>query len=251
MLWGHISRRQQACYRTTYAPCSHSEVCIPPRTVKRLTVCPKASSGLKCPPGAAGIVSSDTDEYSIWDAASMVQDDFTVDIVFANTSRTDIKLHPSAPIGYLQLIDPGKKKPLHETTLAEIFDNPDGEPEEPPRGTIQETSTEELAFLDESINIQALDPWASTYWELVYCHHDVISKGKFDLGWTDVVEHKIDLTDDDPVHIRQFRIPLEHRQTIYDWVDKLLKKGAIEVSRSTYNLRIFVVPKPHGQGMQS
>ena len=53
------------------------------------------------------------------------------------------------------------------------------------------------------------------------------------------------------VHIRQFRILLEHRQTIYDWVDELLKKGAIEVSRSTYNSPIFLVPKPHDQGMRA
>ena len=66
-----------------------------------------------------------------------------------------------------------------------------------------------------------------------------------------MVEHRIELTDDDPVHIRQFRIPLEHRQTIYDWVDELMKKGAIEVSRSTYNSPIFLVPKPHGNGMRA
>ena len=59
--------------------------------------------------------------------------------------------------------------------------------------------------------------------KLLYRYHDVISKGKFDLGWTYVVEHKIDLTNKDQVHIRQFCIPLEHRQTIYDWVDELLK----------------------------
>ena len=70
----------------------------------------------------------------------------------------------------------------------------------------------------------------------------MISKGKFGLGWMDVLEHKIDLTDDNPVHICQFRIPLEHRQMIYDCVDKLLKTGAIEVSRSTYNSPIFLVP---------
>ena len=116
---------------------------------------------------------------------------------------------------------------------------------------IQEPTREELTFLDESINIQAPDPWASTYREMLYRYHDVISKGKFDLGWTDVVEHKIDPTDDDPVYIRQFRIPLEHKQTIYNWVDELLKKGAIEVSQSTYNSPIFLFQKPHGQGMRA
>ena len=77
-----------------------------------------------------------------------------MDIVFANTSRTDIKLHPSAPIGYLKLIDPSEGKQLDETTLAEIFDNPAGEPEEPPRGAIWEPTREELTLLDESINIR-------------------------------------------------------------------------------------------------
>ena len=57
---------------------------------------------------------------------------------------------------------------------------------------------------------------ATTYREMLYRYRNVISKGKFKLGWTDVVEHNINLMDDDPVHIRQFRIPLEHRQTIYD-----------------------------------
>ena len=79
----------------------------------------------------------------------------------------DIKLHPSLPIGYLQLIDPSQGRQLDETTLAEIFGNPAGEPEEPPRGTIQEPTREELTFLDESINIQAPDPWATTYREML------------------------------------------------------------------------------------
>ena len=111
--------------------------------------------------------------------------------------------------------------------MTEIFRNPAGEPEEPPRGAIQEPTKEELTFLDESINIQAPDPWGTTYREMLYRYHDVISKGKFDLGWTDVVEHKINLTDDDPVHIRQFRIPLEHRQTISTGWMSYSRKGQL------------------------
>ena len=122
---------------------------------------------------------------------------------------------------------------------------------EPPRGLIEEPSPADLSLLNEAINIQAPDPWATTYRKLLYRHQDVISKGKFNLGWADIVEHKINLTDDDPVHVRQFRIPLEYRPTIYNWVDELLKKGEIAVSRSTYNLPIFLVQKLHGQGMRT
>ena len=34
-------------------------------------------------------------------------------------------------------------------------------------------------------------------------------------------------------------------------MDELLKKGAIEVSRSWFNSPIFLVPKPHGHGMRA
>ena len=105
-----------------------------------------------------------------------MQDDFKVDIVFANTSRTDVKLHPSTPIGYLQLIDPTEGKQLDDTILAEIFGNPAGEPEEPPRGTIREPTREELTYLDECVNIQAPDPWATTYREMLYRYHESSAK---------------------------------------------------------------------------
>ena len=39
--------------------------------------------------------------------------------------------------------------------------------------------------------------------------------------------------------MRQFCIHLEHRQTNYDWVDELLKKGAIEVSQLALILLSF------------
>ena len=64
---------------------TQAEVCVPPRTVRRLTVNLRATSGLKCPPGTTGVVSSDTDKYGIWDTETTVMDDSTADIVFANT----------------------------------------------------------------------------------------------------------------------------------------------------------------------
>ena len=99
-------------------------------------VCPRASLGPKCPPEATGLVSSDTEDFGIWDAATTVQDNCTVDIVFANRSHTYIKLHPALPMGYLQLIDPSKGRQLDDPTIAEIFNNPAKEPEEPHGETV-------------------------------------------------------------------------------------------------------------------
>ena len=52
------------------------------------------------------------------------------------------------------------------------------------------------------------------YVDLLIMYHDTCSKLKFDIGRTNVIEHKVVLNSEDPIHIRQFRIPFEHRQTI-------------------------------------
>jgi hypothetical protein len=74
-------------------------------------------------------------------------------------------------------------------------------------------------------------------------YHDVISKDKYDLGRASVIKHKIKMRDGQPLHARQFRIPFAHKETIFDYVDKLLRQGAIKVSRSPYNSPIFCVAK--------
>ena len=101
-----------------------NEVCIAPRTVRRLTVLPRNKQGLLCPAGTTGVVSSEVDDHGIWDAASKVQQDKTVDIIYANTARAEVKLSADRPIGYFQIIDPSEGAPLNDATIAEIFDNP-------------------------------------------------------------------------------------------------------------------------------
>ena len=112
-------------------------------------------------------------------------------------------------------------------------------------------TSEEKDFLLSQLHVSAPSELKTRYIDLIVKYHDICSKGKFDLGRTDVIEHKVSMKTEEPIHTRQFRIPLEHRQTIYDWVDELLKKGAIEVSRSRFNSPIFLVPKPHGHDMRA
>ena len=180
----------------------------------RLTVRPQNKHGLPCSAGTTGVVSSEVDDHGIWDALTNTQNDQTVDIIYANTSRAEVKLQPDRPIGYFQVLDPAEGTPLNDSTIAEIFDNPAAEPDEPHKGAASPPSADELQFLNESLDIQAPAPWDSAYRELLLNYHDVVSKGKFDLGFTDVIEHKIEMQDDHPVYIHQFRIPLEPRQTI-------------------------------------
>lgn len=79
---------------------------------------------------------------------------------------------------------------------------------------------------------------------------DVVSMDSYDLGRTKVMPHKIKLKSEDPIHLRQFRIPWDHREFLHNFVSELLEKGCIQASRSPYNAPIFCVNKPHGKGLR-
>ncbi|KAL7289391.1 hypothetical protein TKK_0016591 [Trichogramma kaykai] len=68
-----------------------------------------------------------------------------------------------------------------------------------------------------------------------------------ELTATNVIEHRISLTDDIPVNQRQYRLPHHLKEEVDKQVTDLLKKGIIKDSRSSYNSALWVVPKKAGQ----
>ena len=70
---------------------------------------------------------------------------------------------------------------------------------------------EDKKTLWEGLMIKAPPDIQQQYVDLLIKYHDTCSKSKFDIGRTNVIEHKVVLNNEDPIHIRQFRIPFEHR----------------------------------------
>ena len=139
-----------------------------------------------------------------------------------------------------------------EGQVAGIVSQFENEPPDPVRGPVKNSLlAEDKGDLLEKLVIKAPPEFFEKYKNLLLDYHAVCSKSSFDLGFTDVVQHKVSLTLEDPIHVRQFWIHFEHRQTIYDWVDELLKKGASEVSHSCFNSPIFLVPKAGDRGMRA
>ncbi len=73
-----------------------------------------------------------------------------------------------------------------------------------------------------------------------------LSKDKFDLGLSDILEHKIHLRDSEPVYHKQFPFSLAHLDEVRSNIDKWLKLGIVEPARSRYNSPIFCVKKKGG-----
>jgi hypothetical protein len=64
--------------------------------------------------------------------------------------------------------------------------------------------------------------------EILLTNHDVISTNIFDLGKTDTLLHKIALNTEDPVYIKQFKIPDTHCQKVEKNITKWQKLGMMK-----------------------
>jgi hypothetical protein len=120
-----------------------------------------------------------------------------------------------------------------------IFGNIGKVPKDPKWGEGPPLEQKEKKVLQERLQVLTEELWRQQYVDLMLGYHDVLLKDKFDLGCADVIEHSIVMEDEGPVHQRQFRVPFGHEEVLYEYVDKLLKSGAIEVSRSPYNSAVF------------
>jgi hypothetical protein len=58
--------------------------------------------------------------------------------------------------------------------------------------------------------------------------------------------HDIELKTEDPIYIKQFRIPEAQREAVQKHIEELLKLGVVRPSRSKFNSPIFVVNKKDG-----
>ena len=88
------------------------------------------------------------------------------------------------------------------------------------------------------------------YVEALFKLHDHFSADSLDLGFSDLIEHEIDLDDKDPVYLQQFRLVHDHLAFIKENVAGWLKAGIIKPSWSRYNAPLFSVPKKGNFGLR-
>ena len=58
------------------------------------------------------------------------------------------------------------------------------------------------------LQLDCPDKYKDKYIGLCVKYHDVFSKDEFDLGFTDRISHRIKLKHNNPIHQKQFKIPL-------------------------------------------
>lgn len=84
---------------------------------------------------------------------------------------------------------------------------------------------------------------------LIQKHNDLFRLPDDTLGYTNKISHKIQTTDDLPIHTKQYRFPPIHKDEITKQVRELLDNDVIKPSESPYNSPLWIVPKkPDSKG---
>ena len=79
--------------------------------------------------------------------------------------------------------------------------------------------------------------------DIVVRFRDVFSTHSLDYGHTDLVEHKIDLTDETPIKLRHRRIPPSMYDEVRQYLDELLAAKQIRPSKSPWSFPVVLVRK--------
>jgi len=81
---------------------------------------------------------------------------------------------------------------------------------------------------------------------MLYRYSSVLSKDELDLGWTDIVTHRIDTGDSKPFRQPMRRYPPAHLRAIDQHLDDMLRQQIIEPCSSPYASNVVLAKKKDG-----
>ena len=224
---------------------------LPPMATTSVPCSTLTSHGARVAPGEEGITeNAHFSPLGVLEAISKIDSHGNLQVVVINASHTGRFVERRQQVGVLTNAADWQKeifspKAIYTMSFGYVGKDPSEKEADPSplQGDEKET------FL-KKLQLECPPEWGSDYSQLLLRYHDVCSKDKFDLGISDVIKHTIRMKSEEPIHVKQFRIPLAHEQLIQTYVDELLRRGCIRVSRSPYNSPIFAVKKPHSQGLR-
>ncbi len=225
-----------------------SQVKIPSMCTKVVELGTRSRSGYRLAPGQEGICESRLGGIEhIVEALQTTNINGKVEVVVMNTSNTEVTLERGQVIGsFTNTKEAAFMAEIEDKTIMSMLGKINQDPPEPDGGAAKMTE-EDKKFIRENLNLGCPENFKEKYFRLFEKFHDVVSKSKFDLGRTKVIQHEVKMKDgSEVVHQKQFRIPYAHMKCIQDYVTELLSKGCVIPSKSPFNTAIFCVVKKNG-----
>ena len=227
------------------ALCAMTSQTIEPRSVVKMLLEPRVGTKV-LRDGALGICYAiQGAPLVIWDSLTGVEENGKITMAVANFGHDAVSVKTGECVGFMKNPEFDKTEIIegNEEFVHSMFGELGEDCKEPEKGCVNKLNKKEEQEFLSKLHCKCPDEWRQKYLDLILRFNDVFSKDKFDLGFCDVIEHKVHMKTDDPVFVKQFRVPYEHQAVLHEFVDELLKKGAIQDSKSPYNSPVFCVPK--------
>ena len=80
-------------------------------------------------------------------------------------------------------------------------------------------------------------------WEVLFEYASVFSLDEYDMGCTNLIEHRIETEDERPIKIPPRRLPIAKREVVQAEINKWLKLGIIRESHSDYSAPVVLVDR--------
>ncbi len=107
----------------------------------------------------------------------------------------------------------------------------------------QKLTEQKNRFILDTVKMQVPEQHQQQYLDVLLHHDEAISQDKFDLGSTDTLMHEIALKTQEPIYVKQFKIPDAQHTELERHVLEWLKLGVIQPALSRYNSPIFAIMK--------
>jgi len=98
-------------------------------------------------------------------------------------------------------------------------------------------------LLKENTRLSHISEHSNEIWDIITEYHDIFTLPGDPLPLTNLIQHEIKTSDENPVHTKQYRYPPIHQEEIKKQVKEMLTKGIIRESDSPYNSPLWIVPK--------
>jgi hypothetical protein len=143
-----------------------------------------------------------------------------VTVAIKNCAPTDLELARNDFIGTLENITGCETRELNPAYLQAV-----AKENKTPSVKINSAKRQ---FIKKTVHLQVQEQFHEQYLKVILKNHEAVSENKFDLGRTDTLMHEIALKTDEPIYVKQFKIPDAHRQEVEKHVLEWLKLGVIQ-----------------------
>lgn len=163
-------------------------------------------------------------------------------VQIVNFSQEDVWLCPRTRLGIISSAELVESVQTCEVKFHRIS----ADVEQVSVDTKDEPISSKVQSVLEKLDIGGTDDEHTALCALLAKYIDVFTDDDDDLGSTDRVKHEIKLVDDVPVAQPYRRIPPNQYKEVQEHISKLLKKGIIQESESSYASPVVVVRKSDG-----